>query len=83
MTLPSFTAEMSVYATSVQYCGHASDAWDGFGVCPAQLLPRRGIGCYRDCVADCSPADPFCADNCHCICYGRPCPRPGCNCWLM
>jgi hypothetical protein len=83
MTLPSFTANMSLYETNRQYRGRASDAVGSFGVHLAQLAPRRGISCYRNCVLDCSPADPYCQDNCHCICYGRPCPRPGCNCWLM
>jgi hypothetical protein len=83
MTFPSFNAEMSLYATNVQYRSRTSSAEGRFGVRAAQLQPWRGIGCYRNCVLNCSPADPFCQDNCHCICYGRPCPRPGCNCWLM
>ena len=29
------------------------------------------------------PDDPYCDDNCSCLCFGKPCPSPGCNCWLM
>src|SRR5215471_11018656 len=27
-----------------------------------------------------APDDPNCVHNCHCSCFGKPCPAPGCNC---
>src|SRR5262249_50705780 len=79
---PGFTAETSLCEQTQHYRARSANADGRRGVILAQFL-GRGIGCYRACLAQCSPADPYCEDNCHCICYGRPCPRPGCNCWLM
>jgi len=81
-TLPGFTAEISLYEAAGGYRRGTAHVPATDGLAPAQYL-ARGIACYRNCVAQCSPADPYCEDNCHCICYGRPCPGHGCNCWLM
>jgi hypothetical protein len=82
MTVPGFAAETSLYEQTGHYRGITAGARGSYRVSPAQHL-ARGIGCYRTCLAQCSPADPYCEDNCHCICYGKPCPSRGCNCWLM
>jgi hypothetical protein len=81
MTLPGFTAETSLYRQTQHYRGINANVMVSLPVALAQFLRRRA--CYDACVAECSPADPYCEDNCACICFGRPCPRPGCNCWLM
>jgi hypothetical protein len=82
MNLAGFTAEVSLYQTTGHYRGAAVSSQGSYGVNLAQYLTRR-VGCYQKCLSQCSPADPYCEDNCHCICYGKPCPGHGCNCWLM
>lgn len=29
------------------------------------------------------PNDPYCFQNCWCLVLGKPCPAPGCNCWIV
>lgn len=77
MSPPGFTADASLYTPARHYRGRSVNADGSLGVSLAQF-PGRGVGCYRTCLAECSPADPYCEDNCHCICYGKP----GHTCWL-
>jgi hypothetical protein len=82
VSLLGFTAEVSLYGPTRHYRGRRVNADGSLGRSLAQF-PRRGLSCFRACLADCSPADPYCEGNCHCICYEKPCPGRGCNCWLM
>lgn len=74
MMIPGFNAEASVYQTNARYRASGSVAPDAGAVEPA----FHG-GCLVNCFNNCSDNDPYCAENCLCICHGKP----GKTCWLM
>jgi hypothetical protein len=74
--LPGFTAEAALDRTGTHYRMAGDVLRAGEGIQPA-LRPRN---CFQNCLADqCfSEDDPYCYDNCRCVCYGHP----GRTCWL-
>ncbi|HET8630511.1 MAG TPA: hypothetical protein VFL91_24085 [Thermomicrobiales bacterium] len=81
MAMPTFTAERSLERSANHYRLAGGAAPPRAALAPA-LAPARGPRCYRACLQGCQD-DPFCAEDCRCLCYGRPCPGPGCTCWLV
>jgi hypothetical protein len=71
MNLPGFSADASLYRTSRRYRMVAT-VTQADGVIQAALFPRPS--CFRRCLEDqcIGLDDPFCFDNCKCICYGPP-----------
>jgi hypothetical protein len=71
MRVPGFTADASLYRTSKRYRVAATIARVE-GVIQPAIFPRP------DCVDRCreymcvGPDDPYCVDNCECVCYGPP-----------
>jgi hypothetical protein len=77
MNLPGFSAESSLYQTSKRYRMIAT-VTQADGAIQAAIFPRPN--CFVSCLDDQCVGydDPYCYDNCRCICYGRP----GVTCWL-
>ncbi|MDB5308007.1 MAG: hypothetical protein JWO38_2209 [Gemmataceae bacterium] len=68
MTMPGFTADDSLRGAGGGHrtpynAGRAEE-----GVHPA----FRGSRCMSKCIRECVGLDPYCAQNCDCICNGRP-----------
>jgi hypothetical protein len=77
MSVPRFSADASLYRTSNGYRMAATVA-RADGAIQAAIFPRPN--CFYRCLADQCVGydDPYCYDNCTCICYGRP----GVTCYL-
>ncbi len=75
MKLPGFTADVSLYTTEERYQTVKMTSQVEGAIQPALF---RGRGCMPNCIAQCQD-DPFCYDNCRCICFGHP----GRTCWLQ
>lgn len=76
MNLPGFTAEASIYMKSSEYLNKGIIIQANQSVQPAYI---RRWGCMQKCISNCSENDPYCYDNCECICFGHP----GRDCWPM
>jgi len=78
MNMPGFTAEASLYKTSRHYSMAGTVDQSSGTIYPAIL---RGANCFRNCLNSLCVRedDPYCYDNCQCICHGIP----GRTCWLM
>jgi hypothetical protein len=85
MNLPGFTAHRSLYQGINHYIGHFAVHEVGLeiAVAPDSLRAVRSIiratayprylpSCYARCVQNCYYPDPFCEENCRCICFGIP-----------
>jgi hypothetical protein len=83
INLPGFTAEVTLYEQTRHYHAAHANPRGSYGVNLAQLL-TQSVGCYQSCLAECGgPGDSLCVHDCHCSCFGKPCPGRGCNCWLI
>ena len=76
MNLPGFTGEVSLYKTDSHYRGVGAGARTDHSISAAYVQPRS---CFQRCISQCSPDDPYCDQNCSCICFGHP----GKTCWLQ
>ena len=82
MNMPGFAAEASLYNLARRH--YAVATRPAFS---SHALPMRGAvvptSCYSECMAHCDlPGGGACQHDCQCLCYGKPCPAPGCNCHL-